>query len=240
MKQILFLAGLLIVQLGTAQVISNEEEYIVLQNGSKVVGTFEDEDDQYYYFILEGASEAKKIPKSAVKSYQSNELWSQPYQYNDAGEVEYSEVIEISGASKNQLYNAARLWFSDAYSDSKEVLELDDREAGVLIGTGWGEVYTKVMGMAYSSKMWSTVKIQVKDGRYKYSVSNIEIESEPTKYNNYRSTRLPINEVWPDDRIEKMIRAVKLYKESSLLALQAKIDSLKAAMAKAGQQDDDW
>lgn len=218
-----------------AQVIEVTEESIELKNGSKVIGNFQNEDDDYYYFILAGESEARRIPKKSVKSVSRAELWSQPYRYNDAGQVEYQEVIEVAGATADQLYNAARLWFSKTYNNSEAVLELDDRQAGALMGTGFSKIYTKVMGLSNSAKLWSTMQVEVKDGRYRYTLNDIRVQDYPSDY-NLTPAKLPINAIWPEGKDLRKVE--KLYREDSLLNLQALINSLKESMASA--TTDDW
>ena len=56
--------------------------------------------------------------------------------------VEYQEVIEFdSEIDKSTLFNRTRLWLAEAFVDSKEVIELEDKEAGLLVGNG-GMEYT--------------------------------------------------------------------------------------------------
>lgn len=77
----------------------------------------------------------------------------------------YSEVIEVPNVTKNQLYQRALSFFNNSFVSSKEVIQNSDKEEGKIFGRGTYE-YMKINTISY------TVEIAVKDGRYKYTISN--------------------------------------------------------------------
>lgn len=88
--------------------------------------------------------------------------------------ITYTEVVQVDSVSQDDLYNRARLWFTTTYNSANDVLQMDSREDGQIIGKAV---------MAYSSAIFMssgttkgniryTVKIFVKDGRYKYEITN--------------------------------------------------------------------
>jgi len=106
---------------------------------------------------------------------------------------EYTEVVEVKGKTADQLYSSAREWFAETFNSANDVLQMDDPTAGKLIGKGYtviSESYvTKVALMQIPGqidfKLWYTVKIYIKEGRYKY-----EIKDFYTQFNNVSSQQI--------------------------------------------------
>jgi len=90
----------------------------------------------------------------------------------------YTEVVQIDGATKDQLFTRARQWFNDAWKSSKDVLQITDKESGELSGKGIISSYYDNKGLGLSTKVPVdydvTVSVFVKDGRYKYEFTNIK------------------------------------------------------------------
>ena len=83
--------------------------------------------------------------------------------------MEFSSVVQVDGVNASDLYVRAKIWFADSFVDSKNVLEVEDKDAGILIGKG---------SIAYEPNVYMssglirghirfTIKVMVKDGRYK-------------------------------------------------------------------------
>jgi len=110
-----------------------------------------------------------------------------------------SDVVLVDSASKATLYSKAREWFSKSFKSAKAVLDLEDKENGKLIGKANFTVFSTesssenefVKLPKLSSKYLKEVKdamnvkktievgridftisIYVKDGRYKYEITN--------------------------------------------------------------------
>lgn len=86
----------------------------------------------------------------------------------------YTNVVLVDSVTSIELYNRAKLWFATMYNSSNDVLQMDNKEEGLLVGKAI---------MNYSPKVFSgseqttgsiryMIKIFVKDGRYKYEISN--------------------------------------------------------------------
>jgi hypothetical protein len=92
--------------------------------------------------------------------------------------ITYSEVVETPGVSKADLYVRAGTWFSRTFKSSKSVLELQDKEAGKLIGKGVIPVIIKVpiMGATDAGTVSATITVLCKDGKYKYVIDNLNHE----------------------------------------------------------------
>lgn len=88
--------------------------------------------------------------------------------------------MQVSGnPSKEELFNRARLWFADYYKSSKDVLQISDRESGELVGKPLFKYSSRyfVGSAATVGVVNYTIKVFVKDGRYKYIVSDFNHEA---------------------------------------------------------------
>lgn len=85
-------------------------------------------------------------------------------------QVCYTEVIRKDSISKNELYNRALSWFANTFKSSKDVIQMQDKESGKIIGKGSFECSLGFLFPSLDIKM--TIIIMVKDGRYKYVINN--------------------------------------------------------------------
>lgn len=94
--------------------------------------------------------------------------------------IEFQEVVKLENDSipKNILYTNAKIWFVDAFKDSKEVIQMDDKENGIIIGKG-NMAYTnsKLRYKGINGRISFTVKVEIKEGRYRYSFSDFYHET---------------------------------------------------------------
>jgi len=89
--------------------------------------------------------------------------------------------VTVDGASRDQLYDAALAWFTHTFRSSKDVIQVQNRESGTLIGKSLFE-YDPVVFIAsgrISGVVRYTLTIEVKDGRYRYTVDSFEHEGSP-------------------------------------------------------------
>jgi hypothetical protein len=160
--------------------------------------------------------------------------------------LKYSEVIQVDSVSANELYNRAKLWLASSYNSSKEVLQIDNKNDGQIFGKALFVYKPTVFVSSEQIKgnIDYAISITVKDGRYKYEVTNFVHDPIGTGWGKLsfglittdaqcpnppsRSTGW-CNKVWADikDQIGDNIPAL--------------IASLKRGMAKATESEkDDW
>ena len=96
------------------------------------------------------------------------------------GNIVYQEVVEADGKSSDELFTASRLWFLDTFKSSKDVIQYEDRQAGIIAGKGFAEVLVFPLGYAVVSKVWMDIQVEAKDDRYRYTIKNIEWEDAAT------------------------------------------------------------
>lgn len=98
---------------------------------------------------------------------------------------EYTEVVQVEGKTAQQLYTSAREWFAKTFVSANDVIQMEDPTSGKIIGKGSnhiaeGYVVGKGIATIFTTMDWYpnyTLKIEVKDGRYKYELTDIKIKS---------------------------------------------------------------
>lgn len=88
-----------------------------------------------------------------------------------------SRVIQAPDHSKAQIYAATKIWIAQNFNSAKAVIELDDKERGQIIGNGimpypcsGGDCLTKG-----GWKVRVTMRVDMKDGRFKVTFSNLRL-----------------------------------------------------------------
>lgn len=117
-------------------------------------------------------------------------------------EVEYSAIIKVEGISKDELYNRAKEWFVITYNSAQDVLQMDDKSAGKIIGKGTSSGKYKFMMSNTDYYLNYTLSVTVKDGRYRYEFSQFTVETLGKYSSGGRSS---INQYLPSYKNEKGI-----------------------------------
>jgi len=87
--------------------------------------------------------------------------------------ITYSEVIVDSLTNKQELFSRAREWFAKAYNSSTNVIQMEDKESGKIIGKALMSVNTKSLGVIFpNGNINYTISIYIKDGKYKYEITD--------------------------------------------------------------------
>jgi len=93
------------------------------------------------------------------------------------GKINYNGVISIDSINKNELYSRAKRWYVNSYTSAKDVIQLDDKENGELVGKGFFEIPWQASFMhIYTVKIFQTIRIQVKDKKYRYEINDFRIK----------------------------------------------------------------
>jgi hypothetical protein len=165
------------------------------------------------------------------------------------GEISYTKVVYVDSSLKSiELYNRARSWFAESYRSSNDVIQLEDKDEGKIIGKGSIRYISSVYYGSEGTKGWIryTLSVQVKDGRYKYELTNFIHEGNPLNSGGQLSFGLITNEEecprefkmtnrsWRNKVWNDIKRTVEI--EAEIL-----INSLENAMENpADSQKDDW
>jgi hypothetical protein len=85
-----------------------------------------------------------------------------------SGKIRYLAVVPAPGVSQAELYRRARNWFVSRFPDYPHVVSVDDPAGGELAGT-----YATVMQkLTNSYEVWRTLRVYVKEGRYRYEITD--------------------------------------------------------------------
>lgn len=155
--------------------------------------------------------------------------------------ISYTEVVQLEGTpTKDELYERAKEWFARYYKSSNNVLQIDEKENGKLVGKAALRVYIRSMGADYEGGIVSyTISVYVKEGRYKYEITDfVHNGQQRTKEGMEIKGRGPA-EVFlsPDSKLQGKLFGYYLNQIDA--ASKDAITSLKEAMAK-GKKSNNW
>ena len=95
------------------------------------------------------------------------------YTLNETGELVYTETVEADSVKKEDLFIRALAYFTKAYGSANAVIQVQDKEAGVIIGKGkYANVYTGHPAMmTITNDAWHILRVDVKDGKYRITLT---------------------------------------------------------------------
>jgi hypothetical protein len=104
-------------------------------------------------------------------------------------------IFETKDQNQAELFSSINKWISINYNSSKNVIQLNDKEAGTIIIKGINEVsYTNTMKSIYPNNKYVTdklttqfnhlIEINIKDNRYRIIYRITDIASEDAGYND--------------------------------------------------------
>lgn len=154
---------------------------------------------------------------------------------DENGNIVYTDVVKLDQEiSQKILFSTALTWITETFKVGKAVLDLQDKDSGTIFGNG-NFIVTPVGFMAPSARISFKIKIQVRDSRFKYTITNFDHKS--TNIKTGPGGRL--ENIKPDcgfmfiPRKQWKSTKIKTDKEVKLLIL-----SLTEAMN--SNTDDDW
>lgn len=98
--------------------------------------------------------------------------------------LKFESVVSIPDVSANEIYDLAQMWFAETFVSAENVLQVQDKESKMLIGRGVFE-YKKAGIMTTTSVdgyISFLIKIFVKEGRYKYVITDFVHSGTNTSY----------------------------------------------------------
>lgn len=138
-------------------------------------------------------------------------------------EVGMQEVIQIDSVSKTELYKRAKLWVVESFKSAKNVIQLDDVENSTIVIKGITTIYFKAFIATADLDVKFTLKIEAKEGRYRYTLNNVNFilaGNNDTPASNY----------WKNPNLTKNTR-VALGEELANIIIRLKKGMLKATSA---------
>lgn len=150
------------------------------------------------------------------------------------GLYSFKQVVKAEHVSKAELYTRGREWFARTFRSADQVLEMEDREAGKLIGKAYSPFRN-------GADCWYTVIVQVKDGKYKVEITNIYYKAKGST--TYTTVSITAEKQFSGQAFKSdgtMRPAYQQYKEETEKVVYALQQGIKAAMSRAVAQNDDF
>ena len=88
--------------------------------------------------------------------------------------LNFTEVIAVDSTSRDQLYDRAKTWFVITFISANDVLQMDDAEDGQIIAQAIMNYNSTLFnsGQQTNGIIRYSVKIFLKEGRYKYEITD--------------------------------------------------------------------
>ncbi len=95
------------------------------------------------------------------------------------GAITYREVVQVDSATAKQLFDRGRLFIVKMFA-SEMSNQMADEVSGLIACRGkmpipMSALQQTLLGMYRTAQYEMTVELRVKDGRYRYEISNLEI-----------------------------------------------------------------
>lgn len=99
------------------------------------------------------------------------------------GKIVYSGVITVDSTVKaGELYSRAKNFLAHEYKSAKAVIQVDDKDGGQIVGKGNFIIEDQFFLSVTENRIDHTVSIFVKDGKYKYEISDFYVNIPASKY----------------------------------------------------------
>jgi len=121
-------------------------------------------------------------------------------------ELTVQSIQEIS-KSKTELYKLSNEWMAKSFKSSKQVIQYQDKDEGIIVGKGFiGITYT-----LFPMDTWFTMTIEIKDNKARVTFEDIYISQKV----NYQTQETPVTNKAQMDKVrpelEKLITDLSDY-----------------------------
>jgi hypothetical protein len=111
-------------------------------------------------------------------------------QYKDFYKIEnteliFTKIIDSIPGTKDEIFTKVVSYFATAYKSANDVIQQQDKDAGIIIGKGIFDVYKK---MSASYSCFHTIRIDIKDGR-----ARVILSVDKYKYYNPAAAGMGVN-----------------------------------------------
>ena len=152
--------------------------------------------------------------------------------------VTYTGVVPVAGVTKSELYTRAKLWLAFTYDEAKDVIKVDEKDAGLLVIRAYSDVPVRLSQtdlQPTSRELGYTMVLNFKDGRYKYTLTNYQLMTLGAS--NTLEQEIVAQLAKPKS---KGIYTAKQYAESIEAFAKALAGSLDLTLQKPVSGDDEW
>ena len=170
-------------------------------------------------------------------------IMAQGLKENDSGDFIYQK-IQQSQLSSDDIYLKLRQWFVETYKSSEAVLEIEDGENGVLMGKGTSNInIVDRFGGNTTKDIDYTLKIEIKEARFRITFSDIYYVDAPYSGNNYQRIITPAETLIKNEHLFKRNGKLRKFNASLKSGAEEQFDALTKKMKDYLQNSvssDDW
>lgn len=195
-------------------------------------------ENKKFIFIDRNGKQAK-IPKSSIKEIKRS-IENLLNLDDETKTIKVSHVIPVNGYSKEQIYSVGREWMVDAFVSADDVIQMDDKEAGKVVGKGYANYHTSLnIWVGGGNELWFTVRIYSKDGKVKFIMDNMRTLSIDSK--GKRFSKIPLkNTFWKINNGERRKGFKNERKEIERICRETLIDFLMSFEKSELEEHDNW
>lgn len=171
--------------------------------------------------------------------------------------LSYTQIVQCPGQSKEQLYVKLNYWFSASFNDANSVIQLNDKEQGVIIAQGYVSNVAQHTGglSAYNVDIKPLIKVDIKNEKVRitYTIQGYNVtKSIGGGIMGALSGTRPVNDeqVWVLEKTypfaEKDAYKAKKTESKALVMAHAYsnviMDKIEEALKNGltGNENDDW
>ncbi len=97
-------------------------------------------------------------------------------------QITLTNVIDVPNKSKNDIYIAAHAWFNASFNDGKSVVQMADKDAGVILAKGFlsGVGHRDGFSKSVTVSAYVIIRLDIKDEKVRLITTIQEYEMEQT------------------------------------------------------------
>lgn len=113
----------------------------------------------------EGLIVYKDVKKGKIDYEKSALRLADLYPLDKHDAITHSMIFDVPGKSAEEIYIEVNNWFVHSFRDGKSVIQLNDKEAGCIIGKGYVKGLGTTAGFSNNSEAaaWVIMRVDIKD-----------------------------------------------------------------------------
>lgn len=156
--------------------------------------------------------------------------------------LSFSEVIQVEGKTKAEIFGGLRQWVATYYVNGKAVTQMEDAESGTIILKAAFPFKKGGMYSSYTGNIDYLLKLQAKDGRFRVEMSNLIHSVNKGNYERSNLGLITTAEEYGKGGLEKGSNN-KIWKEIKQKAgedFAGTVESLKNITVFTAAEEEDW
>lgn len=148
-----------------------------------------------------GVNAQKRDDKAISSEIQAEfERMKADFTEND-NEWVFVKVFDAENQSKDDIFTKALEVLVSLYKDAKEVIQIKDKEAGLIVGKGFSDSDVRTINWATicRNRCWHIIKIEIKDNKFRITVtvSGVEREQDADLRHPFDGTEYTLRSFYP-------------------------------------------